>query len=610
MVNALDYQILEKNSELGAFYELYAHTMRELANWSETTVLSAQEYLHLHEKDIGAGPHDYRMWTYLKAFVESLSPALREKLASVIFCFSFENFPQPSVSIETCLRQEFYWYRLKNPAKERLQPRDLSHTSANVMERPAPSIIKDDLPGLLKPCAWIQPYMLQKNSSLDVLQTIQPGKAAVVRRLIARHEQHGSYQFSIYGYELKERATLSPQEVLLLNMAFLIHVWTWNHDLRAAHGLRRLVQEQFEKIDTDVRKALDNIRAFGHSLKGFRSVLIPADKQLYEKNHDGSMFKKPHTILDWDVAQTATYFRDFTKIVADQQRFVRLSRFVQLCGWKLPVTQVTEASKARARATWLSTRYLTRRALASNNAGRCSPDQIALAVLLGLDWEEADYLPVRIEKRIEDVLADATEDQLMETLCLTKQGRRDLDWPGVNRTIKRDKANATFKVSWSSVHETPETGMLRQFMDSGMLSFSNDDTRLEMLRIPKPRDTNSEFLRPLHDLTLSLSAQRRRKDETLAQLKEVVIETSKSSKGSQTQVRFQMDAVLPQRLGAAGEGEISQPLGELGLFFGAERATRFEGGRALDAGVYLLSENGLSAIVIILQDNQDAETAS
>lgn len=608
MADPFDYQIIAEGSDLWAFYELYRHTVRALANWSETTVLSTQEYLHLHEKDIGGGLQEYKMWGYLKAFVESLGPDLREKLKRVVFCFSFEDFLQPSVSIEACLRQDFYWYALNEPSKQELVGMDFKRTGSNALTRPDPSKITDHLPETLKDCSWLQLYMLQGNPRVEVLQAVLPATPAVLNAAMTRHARHGSYQFSIYGYELKEGAILSPQEVLLLNMAFLIHVWTWNHDLRAAHGLRRLVHDQLRTVDIEVRKALENIRAVGHSLQGLQRVLIASEPDLHERNREGSMFQVPHTLMDWTVKDTETYFRRFTKIVAgQQQKFRRLARFVELCGWQLPVDRVAVGDRERARATWMATRCLTRRALGRESARLVSPDQIALAVLLGLDWEDADYLPVRVAKTLEGFKPRDSDDKLMEALWLVKARRRDLDWTSTHRKVARDNAKASFQVSWKSVQQEPEVGVLRQFMDSGMLSFATDDATLEVLKIPKPRDTSSEFLKPLYDLALALSSQRRRLDEKLAHLSEVVIETTRSGNRHQTQVRFQMDALLPGRVGMPGSGEINQPLGELGLFFGSERAIHLEG-RSLDAGVYIPAESGRSSIVIMLQGRDDEET--
>jgi len=543
------------NGGLEEFKSLYDPSVAELIRWSEGDVLKPV-FLHLHEDDIGEQSEqgeqsEYRLWKNLRAFVMSLS-GVRPLIERIVFCYSHEDPVEKSYAPEDCAHKHFYYCELKSPTKEDLGPSDFVYPGGNIERRmPEPPLI-EKLPDVLEKCDLIQPYMLrvQAENRLASRHELVENSAELRRSLVREHRLAGAYQFSIIGYELKprnggEKAKLTDAQKLFLNMAYLIHAWTWNHDLRAAQRIRTL---KLAASDND-----------GNSV-------IPLAKEFWNGAAHPSLFHEPHAIEGWRANRFPVFLN---RIYNELQSAERLITFVGLCGWPSANIPVPENAAAidHARGAWLAVKLLTNRAL-ERKLTSVSFDQLVLAILFATDRARRDgndlesTLPVRIIRKVECGPPHCmSQDDRLRKLLLFPDSQ--LGWLAPSYRIDTDGDKMT--LTWVSAEQG--STRLAGYVASGMMAIRTPKADPQILELPKGVFP-TRLLQSISQLTSVMVEQRARPtEEWWVKLTGIVAEENTASDGSvRARICFEFDGRFPIEA-VRPAGETDKQLTELEGYF-------------------------------------------
>lgn len=572
-----------------AFRLLYEETVLQIASWSEGEVLKPQ-YMHLHESDIGT-EYGYELGAYICAFVDSLG-GLRKRLKRIVFCFSYESAGtnDPVCDTSKCTRERFYWYELVVPHDRDLKRSDITWRCGDVATKP--SKVADhphvkQLEEVLMGCHWIQPYMLREvNDGVDVQFELAEVTSQRIKTLIEWHSRPENYQFSIYGFEIGDDP-LSEAERLLLNLAFLVHIWTWNHDLRTTHQVRQVAlhglprgRELWSQLSAEVEALFDRLRNLYVSLDDHTDSLIPLSQ-----SHADELFNEPHDLSMWEARHFPTFLRLAQRDVGSR----RLSEFLGYCGWPdVGIEPLTEPEDiTTARGCWLATKYLTRCALDTTGEQyrKASFDQILLATLVGLHEAKVRDMPIRVTRSIEIPRNGPwTEEDGLEILQLAYREEKH-NWLHRDYDVQTKDEEHVRRVTARWEYSGIKGEYLPAFLRSGMLAMQMVRPSLHVFRLPMNlRNSDhiavSGFLLVVCRLARALGRQLL---ETSPLAKPIMVRadlrTRRDAGGGcfhRASILFELDRVLPA-IATLGSGRLSGPLTRLAEWCGAGAPVRVDG---------------------------------
>lgn len=600
------------------FKTLYTGCVARVVRWSEGEVLSP-EYLHLHEMDIGIETQGYRLGQYIMSFLQSLGPLTRA-FARIVFCYSYEETDQayPACPPSRCKRDSFYWYQIAIPSDREPAYSDITFPGGGVDTNWSEPARLATLRDILAQSDWVQPYMLRQiGPTVDAQFEIHEASREYLGTLEAWHRSDGAYQFSIYGFELRDGRALTTEEALLLNVAFLVHVWTWNHDLRTAHIVRTVVQEtlpraveRWAEFHAGMQTMLDSLREL-HIVKDENvDVVIPLTPSAIEH-----LFIRPHDLSDW----AAESFKPFVERVHTLAGGHAARNFLAHCGWPSADVSLGEDANAimRARATWLALRYLTRCALAETDEYRkASFDQLLLAVLFGLHQGGAPGTPLLVERTVifhdNTSPGDATlraEKILGLTTSKSQHNWSQSEWMSELRNVD---GRLQVNVRWKS---SPPAAVLPAFLSSGMLAMQFTGPSLQVFPLPaqpttEPNLLPGHILHALARVARALGMQSRKADPKLAVLRGISAEletvvTKDNKRLHRGRLRFYLDKILPDvAFVPAALGELRRPLTRLAELCGARSPIPVDSVESQDWGLFVVKHETASEIVLTLKEGR------
>jgi hypothetical protein len=617
---------------LDQFLYLYNPGVETLINWSEAEVLH-KAFLHLHEDDIGP-IGEYRLWKYLRTFVMSLGD-LRASIKRIVFCYSHEeSAPSPP---DLCKRTEFYYCELNDVTKNKLEASDFTYPNGTMEKRPRPLPVKPDLARILGSSHWIQPYMLMAQEEKFSLHKLLRNGPGIVDSLANRHGDPRSYQFSILGYEMKpEHELLSSAEQTFLELAYLIHAWTWNHDLSSTHRIRNVVttalqqgrtewaavSQSMANVSKNIESIFSNLQDLVVSSEENLNLIIPLRKARWAAmQYADSLFESPHDRSMWDPKSFPGFLQ---KAFMQSNKEQQLADFVRSCGWSDAEIEVPQDPKlvTQACGTWLATKLLTRRALDTRT--KLSFDQLALSVLFGIDGAGSADLPITVMRTVTQATDSPlqTEDQLLGLLRLRYRPGDKLNWPQTEWEIEPPQAmnEGRFSVFWNRPIEE-NAPALATFVRSGMLASAPQEQGQEVFAVPNLIDTSrqivsGEFLKAVYDTARAVVIQHNKRAEGLTKPTRVLIEErtilgARSSPVKRATITFELNGILPRKaittLGEPGDpvGELGGPLVALSKFFGHPEPIHLLGGEPATSGVFVIARESGSDVLINLEGSSE-----
>lgn len=606
------------DARFSAFRQLYGECVARIVQWSEGEILS-REYLHLHEADIGIGARGYRLGDYVLSFLRSLGD-LVYAFQRIVFCYSYENTEPgyPACVPSQCRRERFFWYEITVAEGRAVERGDITFPNGGVDSQwitPAPlSTLRDALAG----CQWVQPYMLREDGAgLDAHFELQSASSECLQTLEAWHRRTGSYQFSIYGFQLKDGRHLTEPEALLVNLAFLVHVWTWNHDLRTAHLLRGVVmgklpvtRELWNKFYTSMQSMLDTLRDLHLTKDDYSDLVVPMSSDAVK-----ALFESPHDLSTW----TPESFPAFVGHVHRLSGARVAADFLAHCGWPVAEVKVeaTPSWLTHARATWLAVRYLTRCALdGGQDYRKVSFDQVVLATLFGVHQGGAPEIPVRVVRTIELHATEETAVPRAEEALRLVSSATGQNWPQRKWVSRLDHAGDQVQrvsVEWDTKCDDDGAAALPLFLRSGMMAMQVGFPSLQVFPLPAS-DTQGETILAGHllfavsRLARALARQRVYSDQGFAVLSTIIAEadTVVAENGRRThraRLRFQLDKLLPDSASAAAEfGELRGPLTRLAELWGARSPIRVKAVTSDNWGLFVVTPKVTSEIVLTFEE--------
>jgi len=609
------------------YNDLFEYCASIMIAWSEGELL-APEYLHLHEEDIGAHL-EYEMWKYLRVFVTSLG-GLRKKIKNITFCYSYEENNDSYRRLEdgSFPPRYFYKYSLYDVQKTNLDSKDFTSSGIPANIRPTPISLKENLLRTLKNTHWLQPYFL-KNINDEVIHStlLERTSAESIEAFKVLHEDPSSYQFSLYGFELLENQCLSEAEQRFLQTAFLIHIWTWNHDLRATHALKQHVTQHlpegkkaWAELNVAMSKIFDKFQKANLSLISYEDKpIIPLKQDYWDSNASSSLFTRPHASEDWlnSRSESQQHFVDFIKKCFSIHEARRLKSFLKYSGWHSDSNFDFEDSTIRNHAllTWASIKQLTRIALERRevqNPNLLSFSQIVNTILFALDRSEAHDVEVSVIKVIKGTCTKTEDVANYLSLIGSNKIKDDEDWFDYSKSaINGEEISMQEYIGyeWNSTRIKPEViYKLESYLKSGMpRTPSNIDESLS-LALPKPSQCTSEFLNKLYELTRAFCAQTKRSEIATAQihrLEKIIltqqgITIEKGRTAWNIKIEYKFSGQLPNKLFQQTAGEIAGRLTSICNYFRFDKVLTISG-ESLDPGVFHLLDEGSSVICFQLQ---------
>ncbi|OFW01102.1 MAG: hypothetical protein A3G20_10095 [Acidobacteria bacterium RIFCSPLOWO2_12_FULL_59_11] len=602
MANPSDRSITTEGTQsLSAFRGLYDNWVGLVVNWSEREILIPQ-YFHLHEGYLGLEKQRYRLGNYVNSFAHSLGDLLYA-FKRIVFCYSYEaaDMSHPTSRPEACTRERFYWYELK--VSEGRQPAlaDFTCPHGTIEAKWQIPPLLNELPRVLSECELVQPYMLRQDQDVvHAIYSLQSGSPKAVEALIKLHCAPGSYQFSIYGFEMADGRSLTEAESLLINMAFLVHIWTWNHDLRTAHLLRHVVMERlpagqrlWQNLQANLQSFLDLLSDLHSTEKDDLVPIFQVSTQFLEQ-----LFGDPHDLSNWTPDS-------FPAFVNQGQSSSAIREYLIHCGVTSNVDglQSNPVFLTRARGAWLSTKYLTRCALdpeGNDSYRKLSFDQVLLAALVGLNRGRANCLPVRVMRTV-DLLGDTRDPQNEKDILIGDALRKaylayeNTEYNWLNQQLLVDVAaidnGNRVDIAWH--YDGSGMQSLPAFLSSGMLAMQMVHPFLHVFGLPK-REPTARVLLPAHFLfavseiarvigTQLQYPQNGAEGELVARPEQLVathtIVCSKGAKKHGAELRFEYDRVLPDQA-ARGGGELGKRIFRFVEFFGGGATGRATNGAA------------------------------
>jgi hypothetical protein len=514
--------------------------LERIIQWSETEFLD-QQYLHLHEQDIGY-VGDYRLWKYLVGFLRSIEPLCKD-IAKVIFCYSWEKIAP--LDPGDCERELYFAVTLQSSAQvsDRLTlcVGDFQGDGGgDVLTRPEPRSLHS-LVACLSECDIVQPYILRKvDGGVDCNNRTIEGSENTVRELIEWFRAEGGYQFSIYGFVLRDGVSFSDEDKTLLRHALVHHIITWNHDLNGAHGVRHSIHESLVtqevsfRVETGkeaVSELLNTIERLGGSQQSpYAHAVIPIQyrkHRIFDSLFKGSEF---HELADI----TLESFPNWTKVL--HQWALRgnseLRVFADCCGvsdWEQICRGLSDAeSVVWARSCWLATKLLTRRLLVKEDFRGIWQDQISLAILFGLARNDRSGISVEVQTvSTESPTGENTqsrEDFLNASWICDADNPSDC-WPHGGWNINYDEG---YTAEWEYPKDEPLRKILQCFLRMGLLRVEEQIPAERQLCIREKRESSSivasKCLGNLMLLTRYLADSRRGQEDGHIALRAVEIE--------------------------------------------------------------------------------------
>jgi len=617
--NNLDRYDVGGHAELARLAELYEATVLRVVTWSEAEVLSPQ-YLHLHEQDIGI-EHGYELGDYLVAFIDSLAD-LRSRLRRIVFCYSYEATEPTSLTCnaDSCSRERFYGYEVLLPRDGPVGKSDIVWTRGDVATKPLEFSEHSSIETLgqfLEGCDLVQPYMLRHGEGgIDAQYEQVEFSAATVSTLISWFQAPGGYQFSLYGFEVAD-GRLTFAEQLMLNMAFLIHIWTWNHDLRTTHQVRQVAlhnlpqsRELWARLSVEFESLFDRLRNLHISGDGHAECLIALREE-----HVSELFESPHDFSEWTLESMPGFLEVAHRRIANR----RLTQFLEFCGWSGTEVDRPSADSAttKARGCWLATKYLTRCALdhTGENYRKISFDQMVLATLLGLHDSRVTDIRLVVERSLNGPkVATSTERQLLAELGLAFEDP-EFDWPTTDYDLRYATdadGGRSLVTSWKFDGKGGQ--YLPGFLGSGMMAMQMIGPALHVFDAPlKIGEADglpvSAFLLVVARVARALARQAVEPDP-LVTLREVraLLRTryaGDARKYHRARIEFQLKGKLPANV-APGSGQLSGPLTRLASWCGATTPTRVDGPvDSDDWNCFVVNHDGEATVVLTFSEGVD-----
>jgi hypothetical protein len=477
----------DADQEFRHYQELYSAYLDEEIRWSEARFLSPQ-YLHLHEEDIKhAG--DYKLHSYVRSFINNLG-GLKDKLESIVFCYSFEN--EAPQTPKNCEQNKFFYYRLQLPRGRDVDDDDVAPSEGEAGRRPPLMDISKELSDVLSGYDVIQPYIIQEVAPGQVKcrHNIMPtASRSELEELVNAFKEKGCYQFTIYGYRLtneaKKHNQLSRAELLFLEHAFIMHILNWNFDLRSAHqirsdalsGITQDTRKEWNKLKTNIDGVLDRIEAMSGLTEQAESLgVLPAYE--YMLHLETGMFRTDwgHDVSAFDVS----HFEDFVLLTRKPApaNIRRLMRFVQKCGAHECLVQLeneekTKENEAWARGIWFATKLLTRRLNNPNleSPEGIGPDQVALVVIFGLVHVGLKDVPFAIRFQFqpnEELDENECYDRFLTAVRLRGKDDPKNPWGAPGWSCQSTTDGKQMQIDWQSDSARPaET--LKDFVRHGLI---------------------------------------------------------------------------------------------------------------------------------------------
>ncbi len=277
-----DTKVAREDELLGEFYT-------NAARWSEGRVLDPT-YLALHESLFSASP-SYHMSEYQRGLLASLPHEILDAIEAVLCFYSYQPHARTTMIADegallhyrcdinrTIERGSASLERasmtgadaaIAAPGREEAIARDWAFDA----DKPIGDVLPIDAKakGALMSCASVQGFVLRTQSpgasggrsSLEPYTTCLDAKT--VLGVLTSQPPAGTtfktYQWAMYGYRYKP--SVLPAQVArhrqILRSAFLVHVWTWNMDLRREHRLIAERRERLKRLDHTLRRALEDL---------------------------------------------------------------------------------------------------------------------------------------------------------------------------------------------------------------------------------------------------------------------------------------------------------------------------------------------------------------
>ena len=545
------------SDDFDAYSKLFDEYLDRAIRWSEAGVL-APFYLHLHENDIGlGGGTEYRHWHYLNGFVSTLEPLI-QKFDSAVFCYSLEENSPCTPS--DAKRSKFFYYEFETKTKQTKAKR-FTRGRVDASKRPKEELIRPGLVSALERSDYIQPYILQFDESGDEGDVVHQSRliegSRAAAEALANHfaDTSGCYQFSIYGYKLKEGASLNRVERMLLRQAFINHIHAWNHDLRGInfiHGAFRAkmgdLVTQLPLLEERLRESQRQIGTVTAQLSGslgsraeiFESVL-PVDEGACKR-----VFLLPHTPLE--ILRRPALVEDFFKRVRTEATFgfTAFGRFIELAGAAklsaLPSILSNSKDAEWGASIFLAAKLLSRELRGAPQNGMW-PDQVIVNILYWLAQSGRDDIPLSVSYTI-GTEEDPTDEQFKKRVLIAPTGSSDELWSSSKWVLQREANTAT--ASWTYPVQGA-TGSFANALEYGV--------RSGLLR------AEDKIQRDLHPYTLRLPGKRpnaQAYQEFLANMGHVVLkfatEVGRGSRSVPMATLNKIELLYKQWRGNSGSG--------------------------------------------------------
>ena len=302
-----------------------------------------------------------------------------------------------------------------------------------------------------------------------------------VESLVNCFSQRG-YQFSIYGYKFSEADRLNNRALrAVFRLAFVVHILTWNHDLRYAHMVLRAINEKTTVLGRTWNVVQDSMVDLMEGLANVGKTdapwELPVDERFCETVFPES--KALHSFSD----MTYDKFQEFLLGVREAQNVV-VSTFVNACGSKACLEGRDDLSEeqrnAWCRGVFLALKLLTRHH--TKEPEGVWADQVVLAILRGLASEYGREVPVEVTYTFCGRCSAADARERLGLLCrisdrdkLNQQIWPVCEWNVQVQDIGEGKVNASAVWAYGLAHR-PEKNALTLFVSSGLLR--NTDDRL------------------------------------------------------------------------------------------------------------------------------------
>lgn len=507
-------------TSLQKYLELYDEYLKRMIRWSERLVLTAGEYMHLHEQDIHSGG-SYRMWENLAAYVHHLDTYVH-RFKKMIFCHSWEK--QSHLAANQCKREQFFYYELNNLTAPQLRDSDFHfplsqeqsarHPSGSWRMDPIP--IEPCLGDLLAKVDWFQTYILGYSAETDEFYChnyLLPATSENIQHAVRAYVDTKvcAYQFTIYGYTLNDKTHLfTDADLAFLRHVFLMHIVAWNFELRSADDARKYLLTPLEKARSaweSGRQQLDLLReavqeAISHietvATKGIadsvRSLILPIEPWL-----NRYLFDEPHKLPNF-LAQANTEFPSFwKKVEATHQRDSRalLIDFGKICGvqeYHLAKDNLELAfAETWATGIWFAYKLLTRRLADADRSGLLGPDQLLLALLTGL-------APPRGRERNTKVTVNVTYQghgchdaiDFAQTCAIALPTAETPFWPKCAWRIEvvPVETRSAFAAKWQ-FSSSGDSSPLISYLQAGLMRVEEEPRMGVLVLVPKPSSEGS-----------------------------------------------------------------------------------------------------------------------